>query len=250
VTWHTCAQAYIFEVDIVTLVRVTLSGVSEPSGARQLRKQQTHQALVDAALRLVADQSFSNLSLREVTRAVGIVPTAFYRHFRDMDELGQALVVESFGTLRQMLRTARRDPRVVTDVARSSVDILIAHVRAHPRHFMFIARERFSGVAPLRQAINWELRLFVNELALDLSRIPGMDAWSTEDKQMLAELMVDVMVAAIEALLDVPAERPELEAELRRKVRKQFTIIGLGMAQWRSSRPGDAPRGEPLPTPA
>jgi AcrR family transcriptional regulator len=210
--------------------------MSDPSRARQLRKQQTHQSLVDAALRLLETQSFSSLSLREVTRAVGIVPTAFYRHFQDMDELGQTLVAESFGTLRQMLRTARRDPRLATDVVDLSADILVTHVRAHPREFMFIARERFSPVASLRQAISWELRLFVNELALDLSRFPGLHRWSTEDLQMIAELMVDVMVAAVEALLVLPADRPELETELMSKVRKQFVIIGLGSAQWRATR--------------
>ena len=35
-----------------------------------------------------------------------VVPTAFYRHFASMDELGLALVEESFRTLRTMLREA------------------------------------------------------------------------------------------------------------------------------------------------
>ncbi|WP_351079748.1 TetR family transcriptional regulator, partial [Shewanella sp. CAL98-MNA-CIBAN-0140] len=42
-------------------------------------------------------QSFSSISLRQVTREVGVVPTAFYRHFDDMESLGQALVVEELG---------------------------------------------------------------------------------------------------------------------------------------------------------
>ncbi len=28
------------------------------------------------------------LALREISRQIGLVPTAFYRHFQDMDELG------------------------------------------------------------------------------------------------------------------------------------------------------------------
>jgi AcrR family transcriptional regulator len=39
-------------------------------------------------------RSFVSISLREVTREAGVVPTAFYRHFKDMDELGLALVDE------------------------------------------------------------------------------------------------------------------------------------------------------------
>jgi AcrR family transcriptional regulator len=57
------------------------------------RKQQSRQALLDAALQLsTAGRSFSSISLREVAREVGLVPTAFYRHFQDMDALGQELV--------------------------------------------------------------------------------------------------------------------------------------------------------------
>ncbi|MGS7457649.1 TetR family transcriptional regulator, partial [Mycobacterium tuberculosis] len=60
---------------------------------RDERKQQTRHALMEAALAMVAaGRSFPSLSLREVTRDAGVVPASFYRHFRDMDELGLALV--------------------------------------------------------------------------------------------------------------------------------------------------------------
>jgi AcrR family transcriptional regulator len=59
---------------------------------RDERKQQSRQAF-DAALHLsTSGRSFSSISLREVAREVGLVPTAFYRHFQDMDALGQELV--------------------------------------------------------------------------------------------------------------------------------------------------------------
>src|SRR5947209_15424956 len=72
------------------------------------RRRHTRQALLDAALlQIEAGESFDSLSLRSVTRAAGVVPTAFYRHFASMDELGLVLVEESFRTLRRMLRDAR-----------------------------------------------------------------------------------------------------------------------------------------------
>ena len=53
---------------------------------RDERKQQSRQALLDAALSLsTSGRSFSSISLREVAREVGLVPTAFYRHFQDMN---------------------------------------------------------------------------------------------------------------------------------------------------------------------
>src|SRR5271154_1343526 len=69
------------------------------------RRQRTRQALLDAALlQIDAGARFDGLSLRSVARAAGVLPSAFYRHFDSMDELGLALVQESVRTLRAMLR--------------------------------------------------------------------------------------------------------------------------------------------------
>ena len=81
------------------------------TGRRDVRKQRTRRALLDAALELMqGEQSFNSISLREVARNAGVVPTAFYRHFRDMDELGLTLVEEALRALRQMMREATRLP--------------------------------------------------------------------------------------------------------------------------------------------
>ena len=53
--------------------------------SRGERKEATRRAIIDAALKLLEERSFSGLSLREVTREAGIVPAAFYRHFDSMD---------------------------------------------------------------------------------------------------------------------------------------------------------------------
>lgn len=78
-------------------------------GVRALQKEKTRRALIDAAFnQLTADKSFSNLSLREVAREAGIAATSFYRHFRDMDELGLTMVDEAGLVLRQLMRQARK----------------------------------------------------------------------------------------------------------------------------------------------
>lgn len=64
-------------------------------GYSRRAKEKTRRTLIDAAFsQLCANRSFSNLSLREVAREAGIAPTSFYRHFRDMEELGLTLVDE------------------------------------------------------------------------------------------------------------------------------------------------------------
>src|SRR5689334_8410771 len=111
---------------------------------RERDKQRTHQTLLDAALHLMeGDKSFAGLSLREVTREAGIVPTAFYRHFRDMEELGLQLVDECFRTLRALLRDSRAGAAAEGNIIRGSVAVLVEQVAASRSHFQFIARERY-----------------------------------------------------------------------------------------------------------
>ena len=124
--------------------------MSHTFGVRQVQKQKTRRALMDAALALLEEQSLSSLGLREVTRAVGVAPTAFYRHFDDMEELGLVLVEQSFGTLSDMLRLARTDAAHWPDAIRGSVDVVVRHVAEHEPHMRFIARERYGGVRRIR----------------------------------------------------------------------------------------------------
>jgi AcrR family transcriptional regulator len=210
---------------------------------RSERKQRTREALLDAALQLLDDRAFGSLSLREVTREAGIVPAGFYRHFQDMDELGFALIDESFRRLRQMLHSAREDRRDCKGVIRTSVAILVRHVHENPLHFRFIARERNSGVPALRRAIRAEIRLFSSELATDLARAPDLGTWSSEDLQTIAALMVNTMVATVEAILDAPAEDPLAEQEIIITAEKQLRLIVLAIPHWRSA-PGAAPDGD------
>jgi AcrR family transcriptional regulator len=202
---------------------------------RQERKQRTRRALLDAALALLEEQSFSSLSMRQVTRSAGIVPTAFYRHFDDMEQLGLVLIDESFQTLRAMIRAVRTDPRTDEHVIRSSVEILVGYVHEHDTHFRFIARERFGGVVALRRAIRGEIRLFASDLATDLARLPYLERWSTEDLQLLAGLMVNAMVSTAEAILDAPLMDPTAEIEIVTTAVRQLRMITLGVPQWHSS---------------
>ena len=204
-------------------------------GVRTERKERTRRAILDAALALTRGTSLVAVSLRQVAKEVGIVPTAFYRHFDGMEQLGLALIDESFRSLRAMLRTARTDERTGEHVIRNSVAILVRHVHEHESHFRFIARERFGGVAALRHAIRREIRLFASELAIDLARFPVLDRWSGADLQTLAGLMVNAMVSTAEGILDAPPGNPAAEAEVVATAEAQLRMIFLGVREWRSS---------------
>ncbi len=196
-------------------------------------KERTQRKLLDAALEMVEERSFSSLSLRELTRQVGIVPGAFYRHYRSVDDLGLALVEESFGTLRAMLRAARADQTPPEDMIKASVAILVRHVHEHRGHFRFITRELAGGTGPVRQAIRQELLLFRSELAVDLGRLPYVREWTTDDLYMLADLIVQTMVTTVQSLLDAEANKDE-EASIITGAERKLRLIILGVPHWRS----------------
>ena len=200
---------------------------------RRERKERTRQAILDAALRLQEEEGFGQVSLRQITREVGIVPTAFYRHFSSLDELGLTLVDESFSTLRQMIRSAREDMGAYDSVIRQSVQVLVDHVHANRAHFSFIARERFGGHGPVRRAIRRELQLFSRELATDLAVLPNLRSWSRDDLHMLSDLIVNAMVSTAELLLTVAEDDVEEEQRIVLNANKQLRVIVVGISGWR-----------------
>ncbi len=213
------------------VTETTQPGATETRGAK---KERTRRAILDAALRLSEQTGLVGLSLRQVAKEVGIVPTAFYRHFASIDELGLALVEESFTSLRAMIRDVRRGNPSLEQIVDRSVQVLDEHVRGQRAHFAFIARERSGGSVPVRQAVRHEFALFERELATDLARLP-MEHWSAEDLQVLSRLIVVAMIAVAEEIL----ESPEREGEaIRRRARTELLIVIVGALNWRSRQSG------------
>ncbi|MGW0599769.1 TetR family transcriptional regulator [Streptomyces sp. NPDC002776] len=207
--------------------------MSHTLGIRQAQKQKTRQALLDAALGLLEEQSLSSLGLREVTRAVGVAPTAFYRHFRSTADLGVALVEEALGSLHPMIRTtvsADGDPD--ERIARA-VELIAGHVTAHPAHVRFIARERHGGVQPVREAIQQQLARFGEEVQHELAKDPMSGGWSDDDLLMLANLYVDQMLMVASLFLDTLEEgAEEKQAQVVQVATRRMRLISIGRRHW------------------
>ncbi|OIJ24510.1 TetR family transcriptional regulator [Nocardioides luteus] len=204
---------------------------AEPE-SRAERKLRTRRAILDATLELCADSSLTALSLRQVAKQVGIVPTAFYRHFDSIESLGLALVEESFDSLRDLFRDVRRNARADNDVVDGSIDALVDHVHRRRDHFGFIARERVAGPRSVREAIRREIELCERELATDLALMTGTDTWTAKDLHVLSSLFVTVLVATAEQI--VSTARPEQEEQIVATVRTQLRMLLIGVYQWRS----------------
>lgn len=202
--------------------------------SRQAQKERTRQSIMDAALDLGQQHGFAQVSLRQVARHAGVVPTAFYRHFESMDELGLALVEQSFSTLRRMVREAQRDPEVFENIIDAAAEVLVESVKGSKQHFAFVSRERVSGSPVVRRAIRHELDLFVSELAVVLARLPNIETWSTDDVQMVSRLFVRNMVTNAEEIVEMPNNRPDLEEQIKEGARRQMRLIVIGFEKWQS----------------
>ncbi|KUM67543.1 TetR family transcriptional regulator [Streptomyces sp. ISL-22] len=206
--------------------------MSHTLGIRQAQKLKTRQALLDAALGLLEEQSLSSLGLREVTREVGVAPTAFYRHFRSTADLGVALVEEALGSLHPMIRTIVSSSGDSDQRIERAVGLIAQHVATHPAHVRFIARERHGGVQSVREAIQDQLARFADEVKVALTKDPVSAGWTDDDLLMLANLYVDQMLMTASLFLDV-LEAPEEE---RRRVTqvatRQMRLISIGRDHW------------------
>ncbi len=201
---------------------------------RTERKDLTRNSLLQAALSLIGEgRSFTSLGIREIAREAGMVPNAFYRHFRNTDELGLELVEEMGVTLRRLLREARQTGVTQVDIVRRSVKVYHQYVIENRLLFLFVSSERSGGSRILRMAIRNEVSHFTNEMAQDFRRLGAYKDMSTASVQMVCGLIVTTMLAAAPEILDLPPEQPLLEGEMMETFVKQLQLVLLGASVWK-----------------
>ncbi|MGI5220971.1 TetR family transcriptional regulator [Nocardia sp. CA-290969] len=201
--------------------------MTDQGASRVERKERTRQALLDGTLALAAERGFGALSLREIARSAGIVPTAFYRHFASLEDLGATLVDEGVQALRLALRQLRRTPDARLS---ETVRFVFGEVAAKRELYGFLIREQRGGSAALRTAIALELHLIVRELVADLSRVPALDTWSPDDLEVAADLLVATVTDGIADYVSAP---PREQQPIVERTIAQVRLIALGMGVWK-----------------
>lgn len=197
---------------------------------------------MQAALELVAyEANFSAISLRRVARQAGVVPTAFYRHFEDMDALGLSLVEDTFTELRGLLHGADLSALPIKGLTRYAVELFAYHVRDRRLLFQFLVKERFSGSRPIREAIHGHITQIVIELAKDFAHFDEFSRIEETDLQIIAELVVNTIVSLSERILDVAPDNAE-DAALMLRAEKQLRLIFMGAGRWESRASSRAAR--------
>ncbi|MDE1165825.1 MAG: TetR family transcriptional regulator [Pseudomonas sp.] len=200
---------------------------------RAEQKQQTRHALLDAARHLMeSGRGFGSISLREVAKTAGIVPTGFYRHFSDMDQLGLALVSEVGETFRETIRLVRHNEFELGGITDASVRIFLDVVTANRAQFLFLAREQYGGSHPVRQAIACLRDGISSDLAADLNTMPKWQHLDSAALAVMADLVVKTVFATLPELIDSPdAPLPE-HLSPQAKITQQLRFIFVGAKHW------------------
>lgn len=209
---------------------------------RDERKQQSRQALLEAALTLsTSGRSFSTISLREVAREAGLVPTAFYRHFQDMDELGNDLVDQVSISLHHLLRSLREGYTVKAgSKTRLSIERFFTAVDQSARHWLFLIGERWGGSSVVRDAIAREIHFFVDDLAEDLKKLPAFEhVGATQDLQIMSSILINMSFSWAMTWLNLPDKNNSASLEQQREqliqnTTKQAQLMFRGISNWNS----------------
>lgn len=135
--------------------------------------------LIEAALRLAAQGTgFVSLGIRELAREAGLNHNTFYRHFRNMDELGAAATHEVAQDFMAAMKAIRGNAARHADATVGAAQYFYDFVLQNPQLFVVGLRELHSVSTPMRQALQDVIHEIAREsvdqiVSMDLA--PGMD---------------------------------------------------------------------------
>ncbi len=126
-----------------------------PDGRRGYHHGNLREALIQAALDLIAKKGPAGFTFADAARSAGVSPAAPYRHFRDRDALIADVARRGFELFAAHLDRAWDDGRPEPFAAFESVGrAYLAFARGEPAYYsaMFEAGLSFDGDPALRQA--------------------------------------------------------------------------------------------------
>ena len=103
------------------------------------------EALLEAAIGLIAEVGPVAFTLREVARRAGVSHNAPYRHFRDKEALMTAVATEGYRELTEAMQdAARKQPRSLDRLKHAGLAYIEFALR-RPEHFAVMFDAPFSG---------------------------------------------------------------------------------------------------------
>ncbi|MFB1479061.1 TetR/AcrR family transcriptional regulator [Corallococcus sp. RDP092CA] len=118
------------------------------------------QALVDAAVALIAEEGFSALTLREVARRAGVTHAAPYRHFADKEALLEAVAHEGFRAMAREMRERMAPQADPLERLYAAGEAYVLFAVRHPPHFRVMFGPHFTRPLSPPPAVEGEADAF------------------------------------------------------------------------------------------
>ena len=213
-------------------------------GELKKEKEKTSQLLIRSALQLCEEEGYASLSLRSVARKAGIAPTSFYRHFREIDEMGVEMVAQAKAVLDECIWSAQKKmtfPAVkpgsppakllksIEGISGPFVDSFFESFGKHRQLLRLFFQERTGSSAAMQTAIAEAMDHIIQRLADALTQCAIPSEFRPADMNIIAEAMITlVSVSGMEMLV-----RPEMKQNesIRVAVRKVDSLLLGAMMQ-------------------
>lgn len=220
-------------------------GTAPLRGKAAAAPQTGRQRLMAAALQLAATtRSLASLGLREVARQAGLNPNTFYRHFKNFDDLGLAVIEELAGELRQGLRERRRRPlgdalrldaakdplelmRRAEGIIQESVALVLEFVTEHQQAYVVGIRELHGTSPVLRGALRKVFDELATDMAEDMLEIVPPQFVDAQAVHGIAAVVIREMALYSLDYLEQPARRDQIRTEAQRFI---LMLLWGGMA--------------------
>jgi AcrR family transcriptional regulator len=197
--------------------------VKPPSpGLRARKKQQTRQAIIDAAMRIYREKGFDGVTIAEIARRADVAPRTFFGYFETKEDVFLGRGDQRLERLVQAIRERdRREPIL------SAVRPILLENREPPRERKPASMPDLAELlshpaiaARLRERWNqWE-DLLAEAIAQDIGARPG----DPEPRVVAAALTAAIRVAAAAA-----QQHPRQRRQIARRV---FELLASGLSRY------------------
>jgi AcrR family transcriptional regulator len=207
-------------------------------GARERRRQETRERIVDAAAELFAEHGFDSVSVMQIAKRAGVVEKTVFNHF----PVKEGLVFDADPPMRAALLDAVRRRPAGESVAAAAGSFVVAAMSR------LGAPEAAAGVAGMAKVIRGSRTLQIREREI-LGALTGAlaDLIAEETGARHGEiepwLAAHAVLGLYASLLELARDRvldglggPELTSELLRQGQRGLSLLQFGLASYAKKR--------------
>ncbi len=191
-----------------------------------MSKQDTRHRILMAALNLVeSGRPPTDLGLREVAREAGIAAPSIYNHFKNMDELGLALLDDRLTRIRSLARQARQ--KMAGAEVETVINVLMQqfylYMQKYEPTLRLIIQQWFNPNPEYRNTIRRELAAIRQDLTDNIQHRNN-----SRDKEQLAiesEAILSLLIVYLIDALDLDSEKRQQRLQ---RLEKQLLMLACG----------------------